>query len=608
MKKNIGALLRSVLLILLLVGCGRKAEDEMDKSLMSDIAGTIYNQAESISENIEAQTPVEESAAGIVENTSNAGTFEMAFIDGEVENNGGYFVRVGDRVYFRLYGQTSLDPVTVGTDVLSNGTASGGSKIMYYDINTQEVAEAFPDDGFGRIYVASDGFWLCRREDNGDEAPEIVLYRVSEDGSNIEDFGHGTPAGVSADGAYVAFLPYDEDYGSIEMLSGGEMLSMVSPEYGEDLTYIGIAEDQLVFLARTKEDYATSCHTLYSMDIVTTELTNLGKIPYEENSFVQDAYLIPEQFETRGKDVYVLAAQYEGSGHFLQDYIAVHAVAGKANSVDLIDYEEATSEHLPGIVITDDGAKLLQVKPYTASLSEGYYGSLNYYDSIHSVIQLVPDYVPDFAEDSLYVTALQTVEVVGDDVFVIRSLHERSPENDIGWRYAYRLDQMNYERFSWKILDENYNSDDFSSLGSVFIPQEGVNYIGYTDENASQSEESQSVTVYLKDDSTQLPSAYEYFDYAKANHYGMEIVFWPDSAVQEFWLYELSWNNNNEEYKEIYHKRELTPDMPLVANVTFPGDMSAYAFSYYLDDGSEKLFRITISGMDGSLLVTEIEN
>ena len=592
MRRRLAVLLAGVLVLSLFAGCGSAREEEEDKSFLTEYVGTIYKDAESIVSSDHSDT---------AEPVGTPSTFREAFINGEIENNGAYFVRVGDRVYFRLYGSGSLDPVTVGTDVLSYGTPAGGSRIMYYDTVTHEVVEAFKDDGFGKIYVASDGFWLCRNDARGDEAPDTVLYWVSEDGSETKDHCLGMPVGVSEDGAYVAFLPYDE-YGSIEVLSGDADLSMVSPEYGEILTYVGIADDQLIFLCRSNEDYATSRHDLYSMDVVTKELTLLGKIPYEENSFIQDAFLTPERFEAREADVYLLAAQYEGSGHFLQDYIAVHAVAGQENSLNLIAYEEATGDKLPGMTVTDGGARLEPAQPHTAGLSNDVWGSLDFYDSGYSAIKLVPDYISDFTEGSMFRTALQTAEVVGDDVFAIRSLHERSPEDDIGWREAFRLDQLYYERFSWKNLDEDGTTGDLSALGSVLIPEEGVEYIQGTD-NPAGSENSQTVNVYVEEGA--LPGNCEYFDYAAGDPYAMNIVFSPDSTVQEFCLYEITWEQK-EEFSQIYHKRELTPDKPLAASVTFPGDVSAYAFSYYLDDGTEKLYRITISGYDGSLLVREI--
>ena len=50
----------------------------------------------------------------------------------------------------------------------------------------------------------------------------------------------------------------------------------------------------------------------------------------------------------------------------------------------------------------------------------------------------------------------------------------------------------------------------------------------------------------------------------------------------------------------------LTPDMPLVAGVTFPGDMSACGLLFTDAQGVQRLFAVTISGRNGMLLLNEL--
>ena len=92
-------------------------------------------------------------------------TFADAFRRGEIENNGGHFVRVGDRVYFRQYGKGTLDSPHVNGKFLNAGTGEGSSKITYYDASEQSVRAAFEDDGAGELYATPDGFWLERAAD-----------------------------------------------------------------------------------------------------------------------------------------------------------------------------------------------------------------------------------------------------------------------------------------------------------------------------------------------------------------------------------------------------------------------------------------------------------
>lgn len=50
----------------------------------------------------------------------------------------------------------------------------------------------------------------------------------------------------------------------------------------------------------------------------------------------------------------------------------------------------------------------------------------------------------------------------------------------------------------------------------------------------------------------------------------------------------------------------LTPDAPLLAGVTFPGDMSAYGLLFTDGEGLPRLFAVSISGRNGMLLLEEL--
>lgn len=59
---------------------------------------------------------------------------------------------------------------------------------------------------------------------------------------------------------------------------------------------------------------------------------------------------------------------------------------------------------------------------------------------------------------------------------------------------------------------------------------------------------------------------------------------------------------------QVLHAQDsLNPDRPLVLNMTFFGDLPSYAISYTDENGTEKIFALTLSGKDGSLQLTPIE-
>ncbi|MBQ8830521.1 MAG: hypothetical protein IJ017_02865 [Oscillospiraceae bacterium] len=55
----------------------------------------------------------------------------------------------------------------------------------------------------------------------------------------------------------------------------------------------------------------------------------------------------------------------------------------------------------------------------------------------------------------------------------------------------------------------------------------------------------------------------------------------------------------------VFYIEKLTPDKPLVADLSFPGDMSQYAIEFTTEQGAETYFRVYISGRNGTLVMDE---
>ncbi|MBP5655685.1 MAG: hypothetical protein J6X33_09250 [Clostridiales bacterium] len=60
--------------------------------------------------------------------------------------------------------------------------------------------------------------------------------------------------------------------------------------------------------------------------------------------------------------------------------------------------------------------------------------------------------------------------------------------------------------------------------------------------------------------------------------------------------------------KAVHTMDKLTPSRPLIADVTFAGDIPNVGFMYKDTDGSAKAFTIGLSGDDGSVIVSKISN
>ena len=82
------------------------------------------------------------------------------------------------------------------------------------------------------------------------------------------------------------------------------------------------------------------------------------------------------------------------------------------------------------------------------------------------------------------------------------------------------------------------------------------------------------------------------------------------SGLQILSLYEASFSDDGHytfSHDAVYSQDTLTPDAPLVVNATFYGDTPNIGIRYIDTDGSEKLYAVDVSGMDGSLYLLSFE-
>ena len=87
------------------------------------------------------------------------------------------------------------------------------------------------------------------------------------------------------------------------------------------------------------------------------------------------------------------------------------------------------------------------------------------------------------------------------------------------------------------------------------------------------------------------------------------ILFHTDGNAEDFRVYSIETNIGNDgraDYipTEVFHAGELTKDAPVAVTLDFPGDFSVNGFSYKGSDGNVKTFIISLSGEDGSLVIT----
>ena len=177
-----------------------KLKDRMEQQAANDKPEETEDKTEDIKE--------EETEEEITE-----GLFAKAFADGQVENNGGLFVRVGNRVYFRVYDKRALALTTMGDSFIDEVRADCPSKLMYFDLDKDETVEACTVAGIGPLYATTDGICIMSYPDG---YPSTTL--VDENGNINETYLPANITGVSPDGRDITVGESDENDDIIPVL------------------------------------------------------------------------------------------------------------------------------------------------------------------------------------------------------------------------------------------------------------------------------------------------------------------------------------------------------------------------------------------------------
>lgn len=89
------------------------------------------------------------------------------------------------------------------------------------------------------------------------------------------------------------------------------------------------------------------------------------------------------------------------------------------------------------------------------------------------------------------------------------------------------------------------------------------------------------------------------------------LLLLPEEELKDFRLVHLRLTDADENGDLVFEEEEiclldsLTPACPLIAEITFYGDLPCYMVGWSNGNGGEKRFLLEISGEDGSLLLTE---
>ena len=376
----------------------------------------------------------------------------------EVENNGGYFVRVDDGVYFRRYGQDSVYKTALSGSFVGGYLATGGqSEIVRYDLNTGKTETVFTDRGSGELYFADGGFYL--RQADGLYG-KVAFYSL--DGEAGGEICPGNIVGVSA-GGVIAVQNYEERddvfADTYRLVKGGEVTDEFV--FTETVTFAGVT-DEALYLLKSEYDEESYTTTYTLLEVSGDGITVLGTLPEREDP---SAFAEVDQFVETGDSVYFVFGYYAGTMHALSESIAVKAAPGEENGLYVFasgSVGDAEGE-LQEVRLDENGSPVERRKGDIAvGYEEENYGDLMVCDGT-KWITVAEKLLQRWPNGQGYSINLQYAEYVGGQVFAVTAAAYRSPLDDIGWREGTVLLGFDYLSLPLDGDGETIFSDDFAT-------------------------------------------------------------------------------------------------------------------------------------------------
>ncbi len=367
--------------------------------------------------------------------TDTAYDFAGAFNEKQVYNNGNYFVRIRDKVYFRNIPRESMDEGATFGNFLGTESGADPCPLICYDMNTCEWEEIGKIEGTGQLYACPGGFYTGRTDQDSYENSSTYLYDPETGESDL--YCRGLPCGVSDSGQLLAVELFDgQSFFTVLVKDGVETARLGNENIYYQ--YVGFAgETLIVILHNANEEYV-----LCSAD-EEGNVTELGMIGNTDNG-----YGSPEQFRYVNGKIYLCLGYYEGTGNFLSRWEVVKAEPGVAGSLETAIngddepslYEgEGPDPAVPAFYFDTAGNLDYSAHlPYKAYMGDGdKENDLFCYNDIFEECLLVSDFIDRSNTEKCSI--IQEMESITETAFVIYADAEADSEYDIGWRMGYRM-------------------------------------------------------------------------------------------------------------------------------------------------------------------------
>lgn len=289
-----------------------------------------------------------------------------------------YFLKIGDKVYFRKFGKNSLPKTATWAEYLAYPTGEKGSFIAAYDNTTKEVSKAFDDAG-GEFYYMNNRFYMQHKG---------TVYSVDENGNEYKELTENGNILGCFNKEYLVVNQYEENNQGVN-----KIIKSIIYKNGEKDSELNTGE-RFEFSMKTDGRYAIYQELNYSENstkIWCKDLKSnkapvlLGKINFEKLLSGTDSCELL-QMKRKKSDIYFSMSLHSGNAGHLMGGCIYKAHPNKKNSLKLM------TKNLLGKIMYDGGETYYtkdfnvdnkgKVKTFSLRNSTHLYGKVLYfYDS-----------------------------------------------------------------------------------------------------------------------------------------------------------------------------------------------------------------------------------
>ncbi|MDO4719110.1 MAG: hypothetical protein Q4A78_00465 [Peptostreptococcaceae bacterium] len=360
----------------------------------------------------------------------------------EMLNNGGEFLRVGDKVYFRKFRFDEDSSIADWGHHRTNPYSKNlRSDFGYWDVKGKKFHKVFEDGGYGPIFYLNGRFYLQERSENREGSR---VYSVDINGKKKKPLGEGKVAGVDAATGSVVF----QSSSKLSVYRGGALRKELDVNYN---LLCEFADGQMIYGSAEPDTGGNGGILLRSIDMKTLgEPRLLGETLTDEENEGRTFYFmqVVSSKQAEGK-LWLCVEHREGSGMFLSKGEVYSLDPKKAGSLRRAAvYEDLMEDRVPGFAVKNGKVKFYDILPGEVKEKEGnlYFNASDQPSKQIDKHRIYKNDYPNRDEDLFF--NIETAERVGDEIYFVRN-KERFYYAFGSRHYYYQL--VNTEYFSYNI-------------------------------------------------------------------------------------------------------------------------------------------------------------